>query len=284
MEILNKNSNIPKGYSLILGFFDGIHAGHQDVISNTISKDKILVTFSKSPTEFFKKTFDYIYPRELSYKIAEKYGVKYIYEQNFSDIVNIPAKDYLEYLIANFEPLSITTGFNYTFGANKQGNPDFIKKYSKGVKYLCTPATKIDNEIVSSTKIKDFLRSGNIINANKMLKNSFILESTVVEGQKLGRELGFPTANMKYPQNIVKIPYGVYKVRVGNKPAIMNWGIKPTIGSEEILEVHIPNYKENLYDKTLQVEIISKIRDEIKFNSILDLKEQIKKDVQECLK
>ena len=89
---------------------------------------------------------------------------------------------------------------------------------------------------------------------------------------------------MKYPKDIVKIPYGVYKVKLLNKPAIMNWGIKPTIGSEEVIEVYIPNYEENLYGKELTVEIISKIRDEIKFDSLEELTAQIKKDVEICLK
>ena len=89
---------------------------------------------------------------------------------------------------------------------------------------------------------------------------------------------------MHYPQNIVKIPYGVYRVEVFGMPAIMNWGIKPTLGSEEIMEVHIPNFKGNLYGKELCIEVISKIRDEKKFKSLEDLKSQIKEDIKLCLK
>jgi riboflavin kinase/FMN adenylyltransferase len=106
----------------------------------------------------------------------------------------------------------------------------------------------------------------------------------VIEGAKLGRKLGFPTANMKYPEEIVKIPYGVYKIKVFDKLAIMNWGIKPTIGAEEAIEIHIPNFEEDLYGKAITFEIISKIRDEKKFNNLEDLKEQIKKDIELCLK
>ena len=101
----------------------------------------------------------------------------------------------------------------------------------------------------------------------------------------LGRKLGFPTANMLYPDNIVKIPYGVYGVKVMGKSAVLNWGIKPTVnGKSEILEVHIPNYEADLYDLLLEVEIIKKIRDEKKFANLEELKHQIKKDVEECLK
>ena len=89
---------------------------------------------------------------------------------------------------------------------------------------------------------------------------------------------------MRYPKNIVKIPYGVYKVEVLGMSAIMNWGIKPTIGSEEIMEVHIPDYEGNLYGKEMRIEIISKIREEKKFKSLEDLKLQIKEDIKSCLK
>ena len=90
--------------------------------------------------------------------------------------------------------------------------------------------------------------------------------------------------NMIYPKDIVRIPYGVYKVLADDKPAVMNWGIKPTIGSEEIIEVHIPNYNADLYGKNLTVEIISKIREESKFHNLEELKSQIKKDIETCLK
>lgn len=284
MEILKENTKLPQEVSLILGFFDGVHAGHQNVINNTPENKKVLVTFSSSPAEYFGKDFCYIYPREYNYRLLERTGVDYIYEQDFSQIAKLTAEEYLEKLIRLFKPKSITTGFNHTFGANKQGNPDFLTQHQTSFKYYCTEATIIDNDIVSSTLIKNKLDNGDIENANKLLTKNFVIESQVIEGAKLGRKIGFPTANMKYPEKIVKIPYGVYKVRAFNKPAIMNWGIKPTIGSEELLEIHIPNFEQNLYNKNLQIEILSRIRDEQKFENIDDLKAQIKKDVTECLK
>ena len=137
---------------------------------------------------------------------------------------------------------------------------------------------------MSSTQIKEFLALGQIEEANKFLTRNFSIESTVIEGNKIGRTLGFPTANMEYPKQITNIPYGVYKIKTLERIAIMNWGIKPTIGSEELIEIHIPNFDADLYNKDLKIEILSKIRNEIKFSSIEDLKLQIEKDVQECLK
>lgn len=284
MERLSDNSNFPKDVSLILGFFDGIHAGHQEVIKRTLAESpKVLVTFASSPADFFGKNSSYIYSRNHNYELLKSYGIDYIYERNFADLAKISAEDYLSDLIIKFNPKSITTGFNHTFGANKQGTPLMLENYRGFFEYFCVPPTKINDIVVSSSVIKEFLAKGEIEKANNFLTRNFTLTSIVVEGAKLGRQLGFPTANMKYPDGIVKIPYGVYKVKLLDKPAIMNWGIKPTIGSEEIIEVYIPNHEENLYGKELTVEIISKIRDEIKFNNLEELTSQIKKDVEKCL-
>lgn len=285
MEILNEKSHFPQNVSLVLGFFDGMHAGHLDVIKNTPSDNtKVLVTFSTSPAEYFNKEFSYIYTREENYNLIKDYGIQYLYDQKFANIAHLSADEYLKKLIYKFNPKTITTGFNHTFGINRTGNPHFLEINQKHYKYFCTPATKINGEIVSSTRIKEFLNTGNIEKANLFLTRNFTLESMVLEGAKLGRKIGFPTANMKYPKNIIRLPYGVYKIKALDKPAVMNWGVKPTIGSEELLEVHIPNFKSNLYNKNLKIEILSKIRDEKKFNTIEDLKLQIEKDVEECLK
>ena len=284
MKILNSKSKLPQQVSLILGFFDGVHLGHADVIKNTLSEEKVVVTFSSSPAEYFNGKVNYIYPREYNYDLLHKLGVKYIYEQEFADIAKMSAEEYLDMLVQKFNPISITTGFNHTFGAKKRGTPDFLEEKQGTYKFLCTPATTINNEVISSTYIKKFLQDGNLEQANNMLGENFTLFSTVVKGVQLGRKLGFPTANMEYPSGIVKIPYGVYKVKVLDLYAVMNWGVKPTLsGKEEVLEVYIPNFNGNLYNKTLAVEVISKIRNEKKFDSLDELKKQIEKDVNACL-
>ena len=277
------DSVLPKNVALILGFFDGVHAGHRDVINNTGADSKVVVTFKNSPNEYFGRDFVYIYPREHDYKLMEELGVEYIYEQDFAEIVNMPACDYLNMLKGKFSPKSITTGFNHTFGVNRNGNADFLIKNQKGFIYYSTEPTIIDEEIVNSTRIKELLVNGYIEKANKFLVKNFVIKSKVIEGRKLGRELGYPTANMLYPKDIVKIPYGVYKVKTLGEIGVLNWGIKPTIGSEPILELHIPNFCGDLYGKNLEFEVVSKIRDEKRFESLDDLKMQIEKDVKICL-
>ena len=291
MEILNSTEININGVCLILGFFDGVHLGHQMVIHSAtqmakLNKTKtVLLTFKNSPSEYFNKSCEYIFPRAYSYKLIENLDVDYLIETDFSDWVNVSAINYLDEIVRKFEPISISTGFNYTFGKNKQGNSKYLSENSKkyNYKYLESNAYIIDGEVVSSTLIKDCIHFGNIEKANKLLSCPFTITSKVTEGMKLARELGYPTANMNYPQNIVKLPYGVYKAEVYGKMAILNWGVKPTIGEKnEVLEFHILGFEDNLYGKTVSVNILEKIRDEKKFSNLDELKKQIAKDIEKC--
>ena len=293
MEIIRNNLLNLKNIALILGFFDGVHAGHREVIKSAVSYAKTnsaktaLLTFKNSPAEYFKKPFNYIFPREYSYKLLSELGVDYIIEKDFEDLVNISAHEFLESLIKTYSPISISTGFNHTFGKNRQGNPNFLENFQENYnyKYFCAPEFKMENITVSSTNIKSFLSEGKIKEAYKFLTNNFSIKSKVISGDKIGRTIGFPTANLKYPNQIVKIPYGVYFAKVFDKPAVLNWGVKPTFdGKNEVLEVHILGFEGDLYGQELNVEIIDKIRDEKKFKSVDELKKQIKKDIEKCLK
>lgn len=290
MERLNISSKFPHNVSLILGFFDGVHIGHRQVIESAFQTGAktVLLTFPTSASEYFEKQTSYVLQRHLSYEKLENLGIDYILETEFSELAGITAENYLEtYLIERFHPVSISTGFNHTFGLNRGGNADFLKKNQTvyNYKYFCTPPCRIDENIVSSTYIKELLKNGNLKKANQLLESNFSIESVVVEGLKIGRTIGFPTANLIYPEKIVKIPHGIYIVRVNNQKALLNWGIKPTIGgNKESLEVHIPDFNADLYGKTLRLEFIKKIRDEQKFNNLEELKHQIEKDLKECLK
>lgn len=273
--------------SLILGFFDGVHLAHQEVILSA-THTPTLITFKSSAAEYFKKNTKYIYTREHSLDKIKSLGVKDILELEFSDFVNMRAEEYLEFLVKKYSPTTISTGFNHTFGLNREGNSEFLyamqKKYN--YKYICIPALKDSGDIISSTLIKKLLENGEIERANRLLGSNFILQGKVIEGAKLGKKLGFATANLDYPKNIIKIPYGVYKAKVNNKNAILNWGVKPTVNdtAQDGLEVHIIDFEENIYGEEIKIEIIKKIRNEKKFKSTDDLKKQIEKDILECLK
>ena len=294
MEILNNLSKYPTGVALILGFFDGIHLGHKAVISQAVDYAKknnakiVLITFKTSPKEYFTNIAEYILPRKNAYNLIENFGVDYLLELDFGSVVNLSAEQYLEkFLVERFKPISITTGFNHTFGKNKKGTPEFLRINAErlGYKYFCVEPIVFNNKIVSSTLIKEYLKQGIVENSNELLETNFKLISTVIKGNAIGRKLGFPTANLLYPDKIIKLPYGVYKVMANGIPAVLNWGVKPTVeGKIPLLEAHLINFEGDLYDKELEIEFINKIRDEKKFNSLEELQNQIKKDIGECLK
>ena len=278
---------------LILGFFDGVHKGHKAVIDSAVNYAKennsqaVLITFKNSPAEYFKGCGEYIYPRELSYEIIRGLGVNSIVEKDFSALVNISAENYLEKLLEDYRPLSISTGFNHTFGHNRAGNAEFLEKKQDeyGYKYFCAPACSIDDEIVSSTLIKKYIKAVFLDKVNNMLTEPYTIKSEVVHGKELGRKLGFPTANMVYPSNCVRFPYGVYVAETPYGRGVLNWGVKPTVdGKSELLEVHIPGFNRDIYGERLKIQVLRKIRDEMKFDSLEELKSQIAKDTEECLK
>ena len=291
MEFIKTGAEVKekKGVTLVLGFFDGIHKGHREVISSGVKEGNktVVLTFKNSPSEYFGKPTEYIYPREHSYKLMESLGVDYIEEEDFSNIVNIKAEDYLKLIVNKYLPKCIVTGFNHTFGLNKEGNNSLIKNNENkyGYKYISCPPCKNSDKTISSSYIKELIKKGNVVKANELLVEPFEVTSTVIKGKQLGRKLGYPTANMEYPDKIVELPFGVYKAEALGKPAVLNWGVKPTVDGEKAgLEVHILGFEGDLYGKDLSIKILDKIRDEMRFNSLDELKAQIKKDAEVCLK
>ena len=278
---------------LILGFFDGVHAGHRAVIESAFeySDNVILVTFKESPAVYFGQKAEYIMSRQKSLEKIKSLGVHKIVQLDFSKIANMTAEQYLEYLIINYSPVSISTGFNHTFGFGKAGTPDFLYKNQNryNYKYICVGPIVENNQTISSTLIRNLLVNGDIEKANKLLESKFTVMGNVISGKQIGRKIGFPTANLEYPANTVRIPYGVYKsvVHYDNKElkAITNWGMKPTLNNtlKPVLETHIFNFSGDLYGKQIEIAIEKRIRGEIKFDSLDELKTQITKDVQLCL-
>lgn len=285
-----QQTNTNKNITLALGFFDGVHLAHQTVIKSAVdfAKEKgtksAVITFQKHPCHYLQKTCqNYILTKAAREDKIRELGVDYLYELDFQEISNLSAADYLEKIIVEyFRPISISTGWNHCFGHNKTGNAQFLKNNASkfGYKYFEIPPQKLDDRIINSTSIREFLSSGEIENANNMLGFEFEITSTVQTGNKIGRTIGFRTANLVYPQELVKIPYGVYSVNTNYGKAIANYGIRPTIkGVEPILEVHILNFNKDIYGKTLNVKFLKMIRPEMKFDSLDALKMQIQKDL-----
>ena len=298
MEIFtefNKQENL----SVVLGFFDGIHQGHKVVINTAVEYARknglksALVTFNDSPSNFFsKKISKYILTKSEKFKFIEDLGIDYLYVLNFDETLSkMTAADYLKNLVENLCPRAITTGYNHYFGYNKSGGPDYLKLMQKeyGYQYLEVAPVKTKQGVISSSRIKEALISGDLDLANTMLGYRFYVKNDVIEGAKLGRTIGFKTANLDFPKEIIELSNVVYavEVKVDDKKyiGIANYGRKPTVTNvtKKILEVHIFNFDENIYGKSIKVSFLNKIREEKKFQSLLELKTQIVKDI-ECLK
>jgi len=309
--------NLLESSALALGFFDGVHLGHQKVILNAVKKAQELettcavVTFSKHPRHVISKSSpSLLIPLEERLELFESLGVQVAIVLDFNEnLAKMTAKEYLEkVLIGCLNAKSITIGYNHKFGQqsckhkqpdsctkspdeneeNKLGNGKFLEEYSNkyGFEVNIISPVKIDNHVVSSSIIRKFLLNGDVDSAAKFLGRPFKVKGTIIHGQHLGRTLGFPTANLLIPDELIIPLNGVYSglVKIDSKEyhAVINIGKRPTIGDlkKDLIEAHILDFNEDIYGKIIEVSFLKRIRDEIKFNSLEELKVQIKKDCE----
>ena len=295
MKVIGGLSHI-HGLSLALGFFDGIHIGHAVVIKNAVKCAKIfntqsgVILFRKHPRETFTgKKNENILEFNEKLNMLNRLGVDYVFLLDFNeDFAKMTAQDYLENVILPyFQPVAVTTGFNHTFGMGGEGSPELIKKYSDdfGFKYFQVPPIATQNTLISSTSIKNAIKNSNFELAKDLLGYGFYIKSPVIHGRKIGRTINFPTANLIYPEDVVKIELGVYFVIVSanrkNYRGVMNYGLRPTVEKGDVIavpEVHLLDFSGNLYGNIVKVSPVAKIREERPFKSLTELKEQITKD------
>lgn len=295
MEIFTELNEKYKNLALALGFFDGVHLGHQKVIASAVDfarkngTKSAVITFKEHPQVYLKGFKpSYILTNVFRTRAFEKLGVDVVYELDFSPLSHLTGEDYIkEVLVKNFAPLSISTGFNHYFGANRTGSPELLEEFSKnfGYKYFKLPPVEAAGEVVSSSLIRKKLENGDIKGANALLGYSFSIENTVQKGAKLASKIGFKTANLNYPAGVVRLPYGVYAVRANGRPGIANFGVKPTfegLVGEPILEINIFDFDKDIYGEVLRVEFDDFLRPERKFDCGLDLVKQIKSDIIAC--
>ncbi len=294
MEIFSELNSKPN-LSLALGYFDGVHLGHKAVIKSAVDFAKqnntksAVITFKDHPCcHFYGVCPKYILSREERRKKIEQLGIDYLYELDFKKISTLSAKDYLENtLVKNFSPCAISTGFNHNFGAKKSGNTNFLSEMSDkyNYKYFLKEAEKFNGETISSTAIRQLLTNGNMEQAAAMMGCNFPLEGTVIKGQQLGRTIGFRTANLVYPPELIDLPFGVYSTIVNHQgqtyKGITNFGIRPTVSDTNICsaETHILDFDKDIYGENIRIEFLKQIRTEKKFRSLDELKNQIQKDL-----
>ncbi len=288
---LTKNPNL----SLALGYFDGVHPGHQAVINNAVEFAKqhntksAVITFKDHPYCYFRGVCPkYLLTRKGREEKIEQLGVDYLYELDFESISGLLAEEYLrDVLIKYFTPSAISTGYNHNFGYKKSGNVKFLAAQAAkfGYQYFELPPQKLNNEVINSTEIRKLLSQGKIEKANKMLGYNFGITGEVIKGQQIGRTIGFRTANLIYPPELIDLPFGVYAANVRHDKkiykGIANFGVRPTVnGKGALLEVHLLEFDKDIYGENITVEFIKMIRKEKKFASLDELKKQITKDIE----
>ncbi len=296
MNIIRSLEYKPK-LSLALGFFDGLHQGHKVVIKTAVNYAKQnnvesgIIIFKDHPLSYIlQNSIKQIITLEDKIEMLEALEVENVILLDFDEsIAHLSASNYLkDILIKNFEPVAITTGFNHHFGHNRQGNSDFLKMFQSkyNYRYFEVPPITCRNVVASSSSIRNALTCGNLDLANSLLGYNFFIRARVIQGQKLGRKIDFPTANFVYPEKIIEVPTGVYLVEVEVKDktyrGMLNYGYRPTVSAEAKItsEVHILDFHQDIYDEEIKVSFITKIRNEMKFRELSQLKGQIIKDLE----
>jgi len=287
-----------------IGTFDGVHLGHQKVIlrlqefAKKHDGETVIFTFHTHPrviTSPNENNLRLLTTLDEKIKLFEKYGIDhliiYTFDKSFSELSYSEFVEKL--LVEKIGTHCLVVGYDHKFGKNREGGFDYLKKCAEKFKFEIErlDALLVEEDSVSSTKIRNALQNGEIEKANNYLGYQFTLNGTVVEGKQLGRKLGFPTANIETSDKNKIIPgYGVYAVKVELNGAdyngMLNIGTRPTFNNNadnRSIEVNIFDFEGDIYGKEITLAFVGKIRDEQKFDNIEMLVNQLEKDKIEAL-
>jgi len=295
VSIITSPDTIKVTTAIALGNFDGIHRGHLNVIKPVLNvKDGVstVVSFHPHPREWFSgQRLKLLTPLSEKADYLETIGIQQLVVLEFDkQLATLSPHAFVEsILIHQLKARFISVGQNFKFGYQRAGTTEHLTAIA------ATHNTHVNiaelqccgSERISSSAIRDALTNGEVDRANRLLGRPYQLQGTVIKGQQLGRTIGFPTANLKIPEDKFCPRQGVYYVSVHcatarllkRMPGVMNIGHRPTVnGTQLTIEVHLLEWSGDLYGRHLQVELIKFLRPEQKFNSLDDLKEQIKAD------
>ena len=292
MKILNNLNDVSKNPKAVtIGNFDGIHKGHQALINKTkeISTENkvesLILTFNKLPKEIFSPdTVQRLYDNKIKESILSSYKINTLLSIDFNEIKEYSADFFCEeILIKKLNTQYLIIGENFKFGKDRSGDIEKLRKYSdKKAFELIVPKLETHNGVkISSSRIRNLLNQGDIIGARECLGRDYMLSGTVVSGEKLGRKLGYPTANIRleydYPLDGVYLTKTVIEEK--NYVGLASLGNKPTFnGSEKILEVFILDFDEDIYSQNIEVYFLEEIRKQIKFSNEDELIKQMNED------
>ena len=295
MEIVNSNLNelnIEGERALALGFFDGLHKAHREVISAASGENLLctVVTFKEDPSLYLSGKTEYLITDSDKEKELCKIGVKSLVKLDFNEVKSLSPEDFFsEVLLKKLKAKLISCGDNYRFGNKAAGDVKLLSRLCEknGVKLTVIKPSKYENELISATRIRGLIKEGEMEIANIMLGRKFSFKGIVIKGNRIGNKFGFPTANVALPIGFIEPKFGVYATIVtirGKKYiGVTNVGVKPTVGSEKILaETWIQGFSEDIYGQNIRIEFVKFIRSEKKFDSLEELKNQVFLDAEKA--
>jgi len=305
MRIYKHYIGLPEDFrnsSIAIGNFDGMHQGHCKVISRAgiFAHERGVpwgvLTFEPHPREIFDidKPLFRLTPFDMKARQIEAMGVEFLVVIHFdNEFAKITADEFVDQVIVQgFEASYVVSGFNFAFGHKRAGNTSFLQMKGEQFGFGTTGIKQVlddTGEIISSTRIRKFLLDGNPRAAGNLLGRNYEIEGIVSQGDQRGRKIGFPTANIKLDDHM-RIANGVYAIKagIGHGPdtvwhdGVANLGYRPTFnGSQCVLETHLFDFDEDIYDAYLRVALIDFIRPEQKFDGVEGLTVQIKKDISQ---
>jgi riboflavin kinase / FMN adenylyltransferase len=333
MQLHRDIENLPRFRNAVvtIGTFDGVHMGHREVIeklkeeAKAIGGETVIITFHPHPRKVVSSAIlgiRLINTLDEKIELLEQLGIDHLVVVPFTELfANQPAEDYIgDFLVKKFKPHTIIIGYDHRFGRDRLGDYRLLEKLADKYHYRLKEIPKhlLDNISISSTNIREALLHNDIATADKLLGYEFFFEGEVVDGDKLGRKLGYPTANLKIKDEEKIIPsngiYAVYAEIRSRKPEVgdrmsehrskngehnsenkepssfrlkgmMSIGFRPTVdGKKRVVEVNLFDFDKDIYGQTLRVYVKKYLREEVKFNSLEDLVKQIDKDKIESLK
>lgn len=281
-----------------IGAFDGVHIGHRKILSRLtelsklVNGESVLITFWPHPRFVLKKDSEPIgllNTLEEKIHLLDSYKIDHLLILNFNDeLARLSAESFVKkILIEGIGTRFIVLGYDHRFGNNREGGIDYLNAHKEtfGIECIEIPPQEIESLTISSTLIRAALKDGTIELANQNLGYAYLLRGFVIEGNKLGRTIGFPTANIFIEEQDKLIPkngvYVVYAYIDGERyKGMLNIGVRPTVNNDKrrTIEVHIFDFEQDIYGKTLRIELIAHLREEVKFNGLDALIDQLKLD------
>ncbi|WGX76978.1 bifunctional riboflavin kinase/FAD synthetase [Paraclostridium bifermentans] len=289
-EVINVENTV-----VTIGNFDGIHKGHIKLIKEAVKEAKtknyksVVFTFENHPMRYFRAdSIKHIITNEEKVKIFEDLGVDIVFMIPFDEyMTKISATDFVKTILhEKLKCKMVIVGHDFTFARNKEGNASLLESLGEdyNMKVKVIEPIKIKGRRVSSSYIRNLINDGNVSEIKDFLGRNYFLEGEVIHARKIGRTIGFPTANLKAEDKLIIPKNGIYAVKVYIKNKVYygatNIGYNPTVNGKALsIETNIIDFDEEIYGEIIKVEFLDRIRDEKKFNSLDELKSQLRKDV-----